>query len=178
MPDESVHPLHRVAEVLLRHGVEFVVVGGQAEALMGSPRVTYDTDLCYRRTEANIQRLASALQELNISLRGAPAGLPFRPDAQTLEAGLNFTFQSTAGPLDLLGEVEPVGGYDTVASRAETYDVWGMRLRTISLDDLIRVKRHIARGKDSESLFQLLAIKRVREEMRGQGPAAAPGPGA
>jgi hypothetical protein len=52
-----------------------------------------------------------------------------------------------------------------------------MRLRTISLDDLIRVKRHIDRGKDSESLFQLLAIKRVREEeerrKRGENPPPA-----
>jgi hypothetical protein len=37
-------------------------------------------------------------------------------------------------------------------------------LKVIALDDLIRVKEHIARKKDSESLFQLRAIKRLREE--------------
>lgn len=42
-------PLERFCAVLAEHGVEFIVVGGQAEALMGSPRVTYDVDLCYRR---------------------------------------------------------------------------------------------------------------------------------
>jgi predicted nucleotidyltransferase len=33
----------------------------------------------------------------------------------------------------------------------------------IALDDLIRVKRHINRAKDSESLRQLMGIKRTRE---------------
>ena len=56
--------LEKFASVLVRHRVEFLVVGGQAEVLMGSPRVTYDTDLCYRRDPKNLERLASALREL------------------------------------------------------------------------------------------------------------------
>src|SRR2546426_2222366 len=54
------------------HGVEFIIVGGQAEALMGGARVTYDVDLCYRRTPDNLERLATALGTLNLTLRGAP----------------------------------------------------------------------------------------------------------
>ena len=34
----------------------------------------------------------------------------------------------------------------------------------IGLDDLIRIKRHLARAKDRESLLHLEAIKRLREE--------------
>jgi hypothetical protein len=34
----------------------------------------------------------------------------------------------------------------------------------IGLDDLIRIKRHINRPKDRESLPQLEAIKRLREQ--------------
>jgi hypothetical protein len=102
MPEESslrkiVPPIQPVAELLARHGVEYVIIGGQAETLMGSPRVTYDTDLCYRRTPENIKRLAAALSELGVELRGAPPGLPFKPDAATLTAGLNFTFRTPLG---------------------------------------------------------------------------------
>jgi hypothetical protein len=61
--------------------VEFIVVGGQAEALMGSPRVTYDVDLCYRRTSDNLERLAAALSTLSLTLRGAPPDLKFRSSA-------------------------------------------------------------------------------------------------
>lgn len=40
------------------------------------------------------------------------------------------------------------------------------RAGAISLDDLIKVKEHIGRAKDRESLFQLLAIKRLRTESK------------
>jgi hypothetical protein len=46
--------LERIAETMLRHDVEFIVIGGQAECLFGSPRLTFDVDLCYRRTPANL----------------------------------------------------------------------------------------------------------------------------
>ncbi len=46
-------PLEHFCAVLAEHGVEFIVVGGQAEALMGSARVTYDVDLCYYTFEVD-----------------------------------------------------------------------------------------------------------------------------
>ena len=74
-----------LAELLTRHGVEFVVIGGQAETLFGSPRVTFDIDLCYRRTAENLERLAAALREMKVTLRGAPPDLPSdrRPRSRT-----------------------------------------------------------------------------------------------
>jgi hypothetical protein len=54
-------PLERFCALLAEHDVEFIVIGGQAEALMGSARVTYDVDICYRRTPTNLDRLARAL---------------------------------------------------------------------------------------------------------------------
>jgi len=166
MPSESSGPgpLQRSTELLDLHSVEYLVIGGRAEVLMGSGRVTHDVDVCYRRTPDNLTRLAAALKQLGVTLRGAPPGLPFTPDARTLAAGCNFTFDSPIGPIDFLGEVEPLGGYDALLPNAEEYEIWGRRLRTIGLDDLIRVKRHIARPKDSESLAQLLAIKQIRGE--------------
>lgn len=156
--------LESFADVLVRHGVEYLVIGGQAESLFGSPRVTYDVDLCYRRTPENLVRLAAALNEMKATLRGAPPDLPFKLDAKSLEMGSNFTFDTRLGPLDMLGYVEPIGGFDEVAAHAETYPAGRFEFRTISIEDLIRVKSHIRRGKDQESLAQLLAIKRVREE--------------
>ena len=134
--------------MLADHGVEFIVVGGQAEALMGSARVTYDVDLCYRRTSENLERLATALATLNLTLRGAPAELKFRLD----------------DPLDLLGSLEPIGTYGDLLPHAETVFIGGHPTRVIGLDDLIRIKRSIGRPKDRESLLHLEAIKRLREQ--------------
>lgn len=153
-----------IIKLLAKYGVEYIVIGGQAESLHGSARVTFDTDLCYRRTAENLDRLAKALQELQPTLRGAPADLPFRIDAQSLALGCNFTFNTSAGPLDLLGYVEPLGGYDEVISHAETIEIGGIAVNVVSLDDLIRIKEHIRRPKDQDSLRNLLAIRKLREE--------------
>ncbi len=152
-----------IAEHLQRHGVEFMVIGGQAATLLGSPHPTFDVDLCYRRTADNLTRLAAALKELHPTLRGAPADLPFRIDAESLALGSNFTFNTDLGPLDLLGWVEPFGTFEDLRSRAATIPAGDVSLLTISLDDLIAIKRHLGRPKDKAALVQLEELKRLRD---------------
>ena len=156
--------LLRIAEHLERHAVEFMVIGGQAAVLLGSPLPTFDVDLCYRRTKENLQRLAEALEELHPTLRGAPGDLPFRLDAESLALGANFTFNTDYGPLDLLGWVEPHGTYDELLAGCERIEVGDAQLLVIGLEDLIAIKRHLGRPKDQVMLVQLEALKRLREE--------------
>ena len=167
MADVTENPrLARAAELLSRHGVEFIVIGGQAAVLYGSPIPSFDVDVCYRKTAENLQRLARALAEIHPTLRGAPPDLPFRLDAQTLAAGANFTFNTDFGAFDLLGWVEPFGPYEELVKRAEWVDLPGLRCAVIGLDDLIAVKKHIRRPKDQAALFQLEAIKKLRDEAK------------
>lgn len=81
--------------------------------------------------------------------------------------GSNFTFTTTAGDLDLLGHVAPIGGYEELAKNAETMSFGNITINVASLDDLIRIKQHVNRPKDREALMHLLAIKRVRDEQAG-----------
>ena len=92
-------------KVLMAHEAEFVVVGALAANLFGSSRLTYDLDIVYNRADSNLLRLATALENLNPYLRGAPNGLPFKLDLQTLKNGLNFTLTMDLGPLDLFAEI-------------------------------------------------------------------------
>ena len=156
--------LEKIAEILSSHGVEFIVIGGQAELLMGSPRVTYDIDLCYRRTKDNLRRLAAALREIKPTLRNAPADLPFVIDEQSLALGSNFTFNTLLGPLDLLGYLEPVGDFEEIADRAFEVPLADIVVKVIHIDDLITIKQHLRRPKDQQSLLQLLAIRKVQSE--------------
>lgn len=155
-----------IVRLFRKHGVEFIVIGGRAESLMGSARITYDTDLCYRRSRENLERLADALKELHPKLRGAPPDLKFHIDANALALGSNYTFETELGSLDLLGYVEPIGDFEQVEKHAESYEFADAPLRVIGLDDLIRVKQLIRRPKDQDSLTHLLAIKRIRDERR------------
>ena len=158
--------LVEIAELLQRHGVEFLVIGGAAAVLWGSPLPTLDIDLCYRRTPENLERLARALKELHPTLRGAPPDLPFRLDAESLALGSNFTFVTDLGPLDLLGWVEPFGAYESLLPRVEEMEVGEIRLQVIGLEDLIRIKRFLGHPKDQAALSQLEAIRRLRDEPR------------
>jgi Nucleotidyl transferase of unknown function (DUF2204) len=74
---------------LAQAGVDFVVIGGVAGLAHGSARVTFDVDICYKRTPENIRRFCDTPAPLHPRLRGAPEGLPFCLDPETVKAGLN-----------------------------------------------------------------------------------------
>jgi hypothetical protein len=90
--------------------VEFVIVGGVSAILQGAEVTTMDLVICYRRTPANIARLAQALAPLQPRLRGFPPDLPFTFDERALQLGSNFTLMVGSESLDLLGVVNAIGG--------------------------------------------------------------------
>jgi hypothetical protein len=140
-------------------GVEFIVIGGMAATAHGSAHVTVDLDIVYRRTAENVGRLAAALAPLAPYLRGAPAGLPFRFDAETIRQGLNFTLTTTAGDLDCLGEATGQGTYEALFPGTCELQVFGRACRFVDLETLIRLKRAAGRPKDLERIAELEALR-------------------
>ena len=150
---------------LLDADVEFILVGGLAANVHGSARATYDVDVVYRRTPENLRRLVDALHPVQPYLRGAPRGLPFVFDADTLLRGLNFTLTTTIGDLDLLGEVVGGGDYDALLPESVSIAIFGRSLTCVSLTALIRLKRAAGRPKDLEAIAELEALR--EEQARG-----------
>jgi predicted nucleotidyltransferase len=143
--------------------VEFILIGGLAAIAHGTSRATFDVDVVYSRAPENIQRLAHALESHHPYLRGAPPGLPFRFDVETIEGGLNFTLTTDLGPLDLLGEVAGGGTYERLLPHTEELDLLEQPLRCVSLLKLIELKRAAGRPKDLEAIAELEALLRERE---------------
>ncbi len=154
--------LEPILRQLTGFGVEFVVIGGVAAAAQGSVRPTYDIDICYRRAPENLTRLANALTPWHPRLRGAPDDLPFRWDVHTLELGLNFTLQTDAGAIDLLGEVTGLGYYEQVLAVSEVMELYGLPVRVLTLEGLIIAKRATGRPRDREQLLELEALLELR----------------
>lgn len=152
----------RLLKVLAHHQVSFVIIGGVAGNIHGSKSFTFDLDVCYARDPANIARLAAALTELRVQLRGADPDLPFRPDARTIRSGLNFTFTTELGDLDCLGEAS---GYtfDVLYPNSHRADLGGVVVAVVDLDDLIRMKRAAGRNKDLIEVENLSALRDVRD---------------
>lgn len=144
---------------LVDGGVDFIVIGGFAAVAHGSAHPTADLDVLYAREPANLARLASSLQPVRPYLRGAPPGLPFELDADTLRRGMNFTLTTSLGDLDLLGEIPGVGTFEQAAANAVTVRVFGRGVHVLSLDDLIRAKRAAGRPKDLARLAELELLR-------------------
>lgn len=144
-------------------GVDFVVIGGVAARLHGSPSLTRDIDICYSRDLGNVERLAGALAALHATLRGVDEEVRFVLDARTLRAGANFTFITDAGDLDILALPAGVAGYDELAQSAELVDLGDISVLVTTLDDLIRMKIASGRAKDRAEVEILSALRDERD---------------
>lgn len=154
----------KALNVLADARVRFVIVGGLAVTIHGSAYVTYDLDFCYARGAENLSRLAQALQPYKPRLRGAPAGLPFRFDEQTLKSGLNFTLTTELGDLDLLGEVAGVGDFAAAKAASMSVELFGHDFDVLTLEALIASKRAAGRPKDLLVLPELEALREATED--------------
>ena len=154
-----------IVQVFSSLQVDFIVVGGLAAIVHGSPRLTQDVDVVYSRTPDNLQRIVDALRPHEPYLRGAPPGLPFLWDARTLKNGLNFTLRTKLGDIDLLGEIVGGGRYENLLPHSREMPMFGIRAKVLGLDKLIEVKRAAGRPKDFEVIAELEAI---REELKAQ----------
>src|SRR3989442_12013966 len=92
-------------KLLADFNVDCVIVGGVAAWARGSSQATFDVDVCYARDQQSLERLIAALRSVKARLRGAADSVPFILDEETLRRGLNFTFETDVGDLDILGEV-------------------------------------------------------------------------
>jgi len=148
---------------LQTEGVSFVIIGGVAATLHGAARVTFDLDVVYDRSSENLERIVRALAPFQPYLRGAPPGLPFKFDSETLKRGLNFTLTTSEGPIDLLGELTGVGSFSEVSANSVAAQLFGAEYRFIDLDALIASKRAAGRPKDFEAIAELETIKQERK---------------
>ncbi len=93
-------------DALTRRGVDFVVVGGIAAVLLGSPRMTRDLDITFAPDRVNLESLGEVLVQLGARLKGVEEDVPFVADAATLRRVQILTLTTRAGEIDLLSEPE------------------------------------------------------------------------
>lgn len=148
----------RLLQTLAKHGVEFVVIGGLAGLVHGSAYPTFDLDVVYSRVRPNLERLVAALEELGVTLRGAPADLPFQLDVRTLENGANFTFDSPYGKFDILADAAGMPSYEELRAEARLDEIEGVEVRVASIDHLIAMKRAAGRPKDKLMVEEYIVL--------------------
>jgi predicted nucleotidyltransferase len=160
--DERASDPRHIFEVLARHNVDYVVIGGLAVVAHGHTRNTRDVDLMAAADRANLERLAAALRELDARLSGIDAHLMDIDvyDAATLASGANFTLETAAGGLDYFNDVPGAAAFDELRERALVVDLEGLRIPVAGLDDLIRMKHASGRPQDLSDIAALTVPRR------------------
>jgi hypothetical protein len=147
-------------------GVRFVLIGGLAGIIHGSPRMTNDVDICYGRDSGNLERLASALASWDAYPRDLPPGLPWCMDAQTLRMAMILTLKTTRGFIDIFAGVAGVGDFAECDALAETAEIGGRSIRVLGLRGLIAAKEAAGRPRDRADILTYRKIL----ELRGEQP--------
>ena len=157
-----------ICRVLSEWGVKFVVLGGFATVIHGSPVPTEDIDVIPSRDMDNLERLASALQQMNAAIRTSDGPVHTRIDAGFIASMPN-----------MLNLVTDFGDMDLVfnpAGRLVNYEQWnegakyaqlepGLVVAVAALDDIIASKSAANRVKDQRVLPYLESL---RDELRRQ----------
>lgn len=133
--------------MLARNHVEFIVIGGVAAVLSGAPISTFDLDIVPERSPANLDRLLSALRELDARYRD-PGGRILRPEAQALAGVGHHLLMTRAGPLDVLGQVVGGRGYQELSPTSHDVSLGDTTVRVLDLAMLIQLKEELGRDKD------------------------------
>jgi len=148
-----------ILEVLAKHEVDYIVVGGVCAVLLGAPVTTFDLDIVHSRSARNIEHLSSALEELEASYR---EHLPQKmvPEAQALQNTGHHLLLTRYGPLDILGAIGDNEGYEQLIAHCETIDLGQERIiKILDLETLIYMKEKSVRYKDQAILNILRAMQ-------------------
>ncbi len=155
-----------IFRVLESHGVEYVLIGGLAASLHGSPHVTTDVDITPRADRQNLERLAEALQEIAARIRteGEPDGLPFDRSAEMLARTSLLNLTTRYGDLDVAMTPTGTRGFDDLRRHAIQITVHDTRVTVAALADIIRSKEAAGREKDR---LTLPTLRRLLERLEG-----------
>jgi hypothetical protein len=151
----------QILEVLARHRVDYVMIGGLAAAIHGSDLVTGDIDITPAMSDANLARLSAALDELDARVRteAIVEGLPFAHDGASLAKAAVWNLVTNAGDLDLAMMPSGTQGYDDLRRDAIAIEILGVPTRVAALADIIRSKEAAGREKDRAALPMLRRLQ-------------------
>jgi Nucleotidyltransferase of unknown function (DUF6036) len=134
----------RILRVLDQREVEYVLIGGLAVQTHGHVRTTNDADLIPAPDPGNLERLASALRDLDARVLN-PGQEEVEVDATMLPRATIWQFATPDGGIDVMREAPGGRSYAELSDRALHVKLGEVDVPVVGLDDLIQMK--LARGR-------------------------------
>lgn len=163
-----------VFRALNETGVRYVIVGGLAVVLHGHLRLTADVDIVLDLEPVAARKAMEALKAIGLKARAPVDPIAFADPIQREswiadKAMTVFSLYSPTNPLLILDLFvrDPIP-FEELWSRSRTIDLGGVRMQVASIDDLIAMKRAVARPQDLTDIEALEALKK-RAAMRDSG---------
>ena len=127
-------------ELLNRHKVRYLVVGGYAVALHGHPRYTRDLDVWVELSPENADNLIKALEEFGFGSLGLKP-VDFLVSDQIIQLGY------PPNRIDILTTLKQVKFEDCYKEKVEL-EIQGLKISFIDLENLKQNKRATGRPQD------------------------------
>lgn len=158
-----------IVAALERHHVRYVIIGGVAAQLHGSPAPTRGLDVTPERSARNLAQLAAALASVEaqewVPGFGYPLQLPM--DRRRLAGDRVLLTQTRYGRVDIVPAPHGVPtGYDELGPRARRVPAYGTELPVACLDDLVRSHGAASRVKDKLALARLIDLRLSSHDRR------------
>jgi hypothetical protein len=144
----------QIFAVLDAHQVEYVVIGGLAVQVHGHVRMTNDIDLIPAPTRQNLERLATALIELDARVLN-PGSEDLKINAQMLPRATLWQLSTPHGDIDVLHDAPGAAPFSELRERALVISVGERPIPIAGRDDLIRMKRTRGRPVDLADIAAL-----------------------
>lgn len=126
---------------LMRHGVDFVVIGGVAAQLHGWQGATADLDIAVSIEASNVERFNRALEAVD-------AG-------QGAIGAIGTSFMTRHGRLEVVRRAHGVGGYDAWLRTAGAHEFEHLTILVAAPREILRSKEAAGRDKDRDALPQM-----------------------
>lgn len=159
MQEESVPDLPQIAQRLNLAGAKYVLVGGLAVVLQGSPRFTDDVDFALAFNLENVRAVVEALRPFNPRPQRLAEGAAWEWDEKCIRGPWTI-WRTDVGRVDLIVRLPGVeGGFQGVYDRAILFEVEGVVVPVASIEDLISMKSNSEREIDRHDVMRLRAIQ-------------------
>lgn len=158
----GLHPVP-LLEALQEEGVDYVLVGGLAAAMMGTTRITRDIDLAYATHQENLERLCAAINRFKPRhlLLGKPEGTSFDLAPNDLRKHRIVQLATSIGQIDLIDRIAGFKSYGELKSYAVEHDI-GFPVRVLATEGLLKAKRAMKRPKDVQDIVELEALQEAQ----------------
>lgn len=156
-----------ILEALVEAGVEFLLIGGVAVGFHGYVRATKDVDVVPSPDPENLERLTGVLKGLDAEIEGAEefdeAELPNPLDPGALALGGNWVLRTRLGRFDVMQWIGDDALWEKLAPGAVLAEIGRLKIKVVSYEDLVTLKRQAGRPEDLADLQRL-------SQARGEEP--------